>query len=201
MSWISDPSILWNKDYIYEIIPTNSMTYDQKINALTRLIILVTILLFLLKMTFSIIIIGIICLVSIHFFYKKEPFTIERILPHTNKLTMPTKENPLMNVLMSEYTTNPDRESAAPSYLPMIDKQIIENVKQQNEQGKDLYKGKFNQYQLDLSMRNFYTTANTTIPNKQTEFADFCYGDMISAKEGNNFALSRQHPRIGGVIN
>lgn len=44
-------------------------------------------------------------------------------------------------------------------------------------------------------MRQFYSTANTTIPNDQGGFAEFCYGDMISAKEGNMFASVRNNPR------
>jgi hypothetical protein len=30
-----------------------------------------------------------------------------------------------------------------------------------------------------------------TIPNDQGAFAEFCYGSMISCKEGNNFACAR----------
>jgi hypothetical protein len=199
MSWISDPSILWNKDHIYELIPTDSMNYDEKFNAITRLIILITVLIFFFKTTIMVIFIGILAIVIIRFFYKKESFTTiyERSVPSFT--TMPTTENPLMNVLMTEYTDNPKRKQAAPSYLPKIEKKIIDSVKQQTN--LDLYQNKFSNYQLDQSMRNFYTTANSTIPNKQGEFADFCYGDMISSKEGNDFALIRQHPRIGGVIN
>lgn len=201
MSWISNPSILWNKDHIFELIPTESMTYDEKFNAITRLIILITILFFFFKMTFTIIFIGIISIIVFRYFYKKEGFTplYQRTYIPSPDATMPTIENPLMNVLMTEYTDDPNRKEAAPSYLPSIEKQIIQNVKKQTN--LDLYQNKFSDYQLDQSMRNFYTTANSTIPNKQGEFADFCYGDMISSKEGNNFALLRQHPRIGGVIN
>ena len=48
-------------------------------------------------------------------------------------------------------------------------------------------------------MRQFYTNPSTTVPNNQEEFATFCYGDMISAKEGNKMALARQSPRVGSV--
>lgn len=200
MSWISNPSILWNKDHIYELIPISSMNYDQKFNAITRLVILITFLIFFFKATFMVIFIGIITIFIIRHFYNKESFTTfyERTVSPID-ITLPTPSNPLMNVLMNEYTDDPLRKEAAPSYVPAIDKKIIQSVKQQND--LDLYQNKFSDYQLDQSMRNFYTTANSTIPNKQDEFADFCYGNMISSKEGNEFALSRQLPRIGGVIN
>jgi hypothetical protein len=54
---------------------------------------------------------------------------------------------------------------------------------------------------FDHSMRNFYTNPSTTIPNDQEGFANFCFGDMISAKEGNEFALARNMPRLGSTYN
>jgi hypothetical protein len=48
-------------------------------------------------------------------------------------------------------------------------------------------------------MRNFYSTPNTTIPNDQKAFAEFCYGDMISCKEGNPIACAQWEPRLGSV--
>ena len=50
-------------------------------------------------------------------------------------------------------------------------------------------------------MRNFYTTASTTIPNDQEGFSQFLYGDMISSKEGNPISLGRQNPRLGSIPN
>jgi len=47
---------------------------------------------------------------------------------------------------------------------------------------------------FDRSMVQFNATANTTIPNDQKSFAEFCYGDMISCKEGNALACTRSAP-------
>jgi type III restriction enzyme len=44
-------------------------------------------------------------------------------------------------------------------------------------------------------MRPFYSNPGTTIPNDQGAFADFCYGSMISCKEGNAFACARNLSR------
>ena len=38
--WINEPTILFNKDYMLELWPTLNMNYEQKLNAITRLIIL-----------------------------------------------------------------------------------------------------------------------------------------------------------------
>jgi hypothetical protein len=41
-------------------------------------------------------------------------------------------------------------------------------------------------------MINFNTNPNTQIPNDQAGFADFCYGNMPSCKEGNEFACMKK---------
>ena len=42
--WVEDPSVLMNKDYIQEIWPSKTMEAPAKLNAITRFIILATIL-------------------------------------------------------------------------------------------------------------------------------------------------------------
>ena len=42
--WMEDPAILMNKDYIREIWPQNAMEPPAKLNAITRFVILATIL-------------------------------------------------------------------------------------------------------------------------------------------------------------
>ena len=42
--WSRDPAILFNKEYLLELWPTASMCYEQKLNAITRLVLLITIL-------------------------------------------------------------------------------------------------------------------------------------------------------------
>ena len=40
-------------------------------------------------------------------------------------------------------------------------------------------------FQFEQSMRQFYATANTRVPNNQKDFAQFCYGNMASCKDGD----------------
>jgi hypothetical protein len=42
--WSNDPTILFNKDYVFELWPLTDMCYERKLNAITRLIIFITIL-------------------------------------------------------------------------------------------------------------------------------------------------------------
>ena len=42
--WTNEPTVLFNKEYMFELWPTSDMCYEQKLNAITRLVILITIL-------------------------------------------------------------------------------------------------------------------------------------------------------------
>lgn len=60
--WLEEPSVLMNKDYIQEIWPTKTMEPAAKLNAITRFVILATILGFLVTSAFSMFILGAITL-------------------------------------------------------------------------------------------------------------------------------------------
>jgi len=142
--WINEPAILFNKDYILQIWPTSKMTYEEKLNAISRLIIILTILGFILTMNKSILFIGVVTLVAIVAMYKmrkqkvtkdaldgsKEGFSgidvknqEETIInPDTLKTYLKSefmpvnKKNPLGNVLLTEIMDNPTRKPAPPSF-------------------------------------------------------------------------------------
>jgi hypothetical protein len=67
--WGNDPTILFNKDYIFELWPTSSMCYEQKMNAISRLIILLTILGYIFTMSKKILAVGGITLLVIFILY------------------------------------------------------------------------------------------------------------------------------------
>jgi hypothetical protein len=68
--WSNDPTILFNKDSIFELWPTTDMCYEQKLNAVTRLIILITILGYISTMSLRILVIGILTLAVIFVLFK-----------------------------------------------------------------------------------------------------------------------------------
>jgi hypothetical protein len=65
--WGNDPNILLKNEYIVEIFPTPKMNINQKMNALTRLVILLSILAFIFTISFKFIIIGLITLGIVYF--------------------------------------------------------------------------------------------------------------------------------------
>ena len=146
----------------------------------------------------------------------KEGFTNAMLYSELkSEYTNPEENNPMMNVLLPEISYDPNRSEAAPAYNPEVEKDLNNKTKdyvvdttfgdgtkkQQEYIRRKLFSDLGDNYNFDFSMRNFYTNPNTTIPNDQGGFANFCFGDMISAKEGNDQALGRWFPRIGGVYN
>jgi hypothetical protein len=139
----------------------------------------------------------------------------------------PSASNPLMNVLLPEIQYAPDRGGAMPSFAPEVETSINENAKKyistnfdassrdvvstsaaegsnSESDARDIYNKLFSNlgdnFEFDQSMRSFYATANTRVNNDQRAFAEFCYGDMVSCKEGDEFACSRHNTRVGQVI-
>jgi hypothetical protein len=68
--WSNDPTLLFNKEYIFELWPTTNMCYEQKLNAISRLIILLTILGYILTMSQRVLVIGLLTLVVIFVLFK-----------------------------------------------------------------------------------------------------------------------------------
>jgi len=68
--WSNDTTILFNKEYILQLWPTQKMTFETKLNAVSRIVILLTILGFLYTRNWNMIVIGIITLAIIYSIYK-----------------------------------------------------------------------------------------------------------------------------------
>jgi hypothetical protein len=217
--WINNPMILFNKDKITEIWPLENMTIEETLNGITRLVLLLTILGYLITKNIKIIITGAITLFSLVLLYKmkienklknnikdlniKEGFTNPELYKILRKnFTEPSVTNPAMNVLLTEIDDNPNRKTAAPCYNKVVENDLNEKTKEFITNNFDdktniderLFKDLGDSFIFDQSMRTWNSTPNTTVPNDQQSFAEYCYGDMISCKEGDEFACTRSAP-------
>jgi hypothetical protein len=210
--WANNPTILLNKNYITQVWPTQSMTFEEKLNAISRAVLLLTVLGFFVTRNTNIIIIGVLTLGIVFTMYKfrknkitKEGFrdnssksdkqdsveTLQQILKSDFYPT--NKKNPMGNVLLTEINDTPNRPSAAPSFNPDVYDEINSAVKKQTQMlnpdikstNKQLYGDLYDNWNLDQSMRRFYSTANTRVENDQGAFSQWLYGDLISSKESN----------------
>ena len=110
--------------------------------------------------------------------------------------TTPTKKNPMMNVMMTDYSDNPQRKMAAPSY----NKRVAEQINDKSIKRNKLYQDLGDNLAFEHQMRNFHSMPNTTIPNNQRGFAEFCYGNMQSCKGGDSEQCNKVLRKIGGQI-
>tara|TARA_Y100000992_G_scaffold228629_1_gene160004 strand:- start:4 stop:672 length:669 start_codon:yes stop_codon:yes gene_type:complete len=210
----NDPSVLIHRDYITHLWPNDKMTTTQNLNAIVRLLVLLTllqILLFGFKYSFVLsTLFSVILLVAYHHFMvldkEVEPFDGFNEKKKVKKKVSFDKikdTNPMGNVLVTDYNGNPNKKSAPPAYKPNVVEEInkqtksfIKNFNSDNNQiDKKLFRDLGDNYMFEDSMSRFYSNPNTQVPNDQEGFAKFCYGDMVSTKEGNKFAAARHNPR------
>ena len=89
----------------------------------------------------------------------------------------------------------PAPPASNPTVQELITQNVVRTVQQANPTQPDISEKLFRdlneQLTFEQSMRPFVSNPATTIPNDQGAFAQFCYGDMISCKEGNMFACGR----------
>ena len=217
--WFSEPAILFKQHDITQVWPTKKMTMESKLNAITRLVVLLTILGYLLTQNIKMIVTGVATLVAIIVLYTveknkngtknnsgkniSEGFTNPEVYELIKaKYTQPTVTNPIMNVLLPEINDNPHRQAAAPAFNPNVEADLNEKTKQFITSNFDdptaiddrLFKDLGDSFVFDQSMRTWYATANTRVENDQKSFAEYCYGDMKSCKEGNEFACTQSMP-------
>jgi len=227
--WGEDPNVLFAPKYLTEFFPTESMTYEQKLNSVTRTVIILSVISIIVYGSIRHLIIGAITVGSIfilHHYHQKEKKKTDskkvvnevkesfanpamdlltqggKDLP-TDLFSEPEPSNPFGNVLMSDYDYNPHKKPAPAAFNQNVNDKILDNAKkfvsQANPDQPDiadkLFKDLGDQYVFEQSLRPFHSNPSTTIPNDQEAFSEFCYGSMISCKEGNDFACARNLSR------
>jgi len=155
--WYNNPLILLNKDYILEVMPKQGMSYERKMNSITRLIIYLTSVVCIFTTSRKLIVGCLAILIFIIILYKvrqnhiiNEGFNnisdqprVNSSLTNSDNITNPqtletfskhefkegNKKNPFSNVLLTDIMDDPDRNAAPPSFNPQIDENITKNIK------------------------------------------------------------------------
>lgn len=223
--WFNEPTILFNKDYITQLWPTINMSYDEKLNAISRLIIILTFLGFIFTSSIKFILIGIITLIVIYILFKThkhknanvEGFSINNLQNTEKQINNPetlemylksdfettNKKNPLGNVLLTQIHDTPNRKSAPPSFNTQVYEDINTSTKKMIQSlnpgikntNKQLFGDLGEKFEFDQSMWQYYSTPNTKVCNDQGAFADFLYGDMPSCRGGDSIQCVKDNFR------
>jgi hypothetical protein len=147
--WLHSPSVLFDMLHIKNIWPINGTSMETKLNAITRIIMLLTFIgLFIVKtepyrlIVTTLVTLGIIIVYQRYYSVvgckqdtvlgQREGFTNSELYEQTrSEYTTPSKENPFMNVSHTDIQENPNRKTAGPSYNPVV-KQEIDNAIKSN---------------------------------------------------------------------
>ena len=227
--WYENPNILLQSDYVFEFFPVESMDYNQKLNAISRTVVILSLISFLYTRSFRILFVGAGTLLVIYLLYynntlgkeksnrsslqfqenfanpaletlKQKGVTLDNV---SGTFDTPNASNPFSNVLLPDYDYNPQKKPAPASFNQNTGNEILKQAKQfvvdanpgQPDIADKLFKDLGEEFVFEQSLQPFYSNAATTIPNDQAGFADFCYGSMISCKEGNLFSCARNLDR------
>jgi hypothetical protein len=173
--WFEDPAQLVNTKKILDFWPNSKQTPEDRINAASRFVIYASCVLFLIRRDLRMFILGMTVLSIIFVMYKmnviKEPYGDVQT---TSMCQKPTMENPLGNVLMTDYTDAPNRLEACyyASEKTLMDKFSGDQVSYDSGRSRSTLP----KYQRNAYERQFVTTAVSKIPGDQTEFAEWLYG-------------------------
>ena len=195
--WVHRPQIIFQRNVITEISIHGSMSLEEKLNALTRFVILVTTLGYMLMRQTSILLLGMsfLCLIVLYYFYLKDKKGFHEsfaMLHNINKPNELYKNNPFDNPLTNDFNTN-SKKNEAPNnevYSEEINKVAKSAVLSINEDNKDkdrLFNDLESNHNFENSMRQFHSIAGSSVPNNQENFLKYCYGSLPSDKGINVF--------------
>jgi len=194
--WYNEPTILFRKDRLDEFYPSRNMTLTEQLNSIVRLFIYISVLLMLFRKdaNYIFLIIGILVLTYAIYFYSDEKVlfnsfnldknTLDTDIKVDKSVISPTIDNPFMNVLLTDYTDNPER-IAVSGLNNYNNKKLNDEI--DNTFYYNLYRDVDDVYDKYNSQRQFYTMPSTTIPNQQDRFVKWAYMTPPTCKEDNGY--------------
>ena len=188
-----DPMQLVKADKVTEFWPNNSQSSDERINATARFIIYATCIIYLIKRDARIFVLGATVLGVLYVMQKSNmikegvarPVAVRPV--RGGACQRPTPDNPMGNVLLSDYNDNPDRPSAC--YYPTIKQNVNVHATDRIPYGPARSRSALPQYQRNALSRQFVSSPVTDIPGDQTAYAEWLYG-------GKNRPMCRSDPRM-----
>ena len=196
--WADDIELLWRYDRLMEFFPSKDHTLEERLNSIVRLSLYISLLLWVSERDYKYIYILIGVMGFTYFVYANSDKSKSNIEPLENEkenCTLPTLDNPFMNVTMKDYMNLDkdgniiDRKPACDISEPGVKEQVDELFNNNLYREVDDIFGKMN------SQRQFFTMPYTTIPNKQDEFAKWLYLSPKTCKEDQDYCLKYEDVR------
>ena len=166
--WFKDPMVLFSKDTWSKFVPTKDMTTPEALNSVVRFATYFSLILFAATSVGAYVMAIPVVMATTILLYNLFPngTTIESFTEKQKKTagpqyTMPTKENPFMNVLLTDIQDNPDREDAAPTNRRDVKVDVYKNF----QATSDLHMDTTDLFDQAQAMRTFHTLQSSKVPN------------------------------------
>jgi len=187
--WADNPSILFDSTYIDEIWIYSGMDTNQKLNAISRLVILLTLLGYVCFNRYIIFILGLILLGLIVIIHKSIKEKEKEGFKDVEDYQRITSNNPLENVLLPDYKYNKDKKHVS-KYDTQKESLINETAKnfilQENKDNSDIgniFSNLGDIFEFENSLRPFYTNPVSTVDQSDyKDYLKFVFGSMPSDK-------------------
>ena len=173
-SWFHNPSELFRSDRILSFWPNATQSPSERINASTRFVIYMSCVLYLIKRDNRILVLGAMVIGAL---FLLDRFKVVSGGKGSFDCQLPTDDNPMGNVLLSDYEDNPDRAPAC--YYPSVKKEV-QNKLDSFQYYMAKIKGPSPGVQRNAYERQFVSMPVTSIPGDQTAFAEWLYGKKFS---------------------
>jgi len=178
--WFEDPRELIRRDKVLQFWPTNTQSADERVNAASRFIIYAACFIYLIRRDPRIFVLASTVLGVLYVMYNSDmvkegearPSHIEENAEASCQL--PTMDNPMGNMLLSDFTDRPDRPSAC--YHSSVKRELDVTLNNRMKYMAGRSRTALPQYQMNAMARQFVSNPVTTAVGDQTGFAEWCYG-------------------------
>lgn len=174
-----DPKDIFRSSELLQFWPSATQSARERVSATTRFVLYAACIVYVITRDARVFALGVVVLAVLYYLWTSNMVSDGKLRSTIGDgraasifrpdVTLPTVENSMGNVLMTDYVDNPDRPSAA--WYPSMRTQVQQAWSQIHpfERQRD-------------AERNFYTMPSSTIPNDQTGFAQAAYGKPFSPK-------------------
>ena len=189
-SWFDKPTELFRGDKITSFWPNNKQTGAERINSSTRFVLYTSCVLYVINRDIRIIVMALLLIVVLFILYKTGTIKDTGSAPimgggeEASNCQRPTSDNPLGNVLLSDYSDNPNRPEAC--WYPTVKPQVEDLLDNTVLYGPARTRSPAAKYQRKAFARQFITGPVSSIPGDQTAFAEWCYGKKFSPQCRND---------------
>ena len=170
-TWFEDPRQLVDVDQVLNFWPNKAQTPEERVNAASRFIIYATCVIYLTRRDPRIFALGATVLGAIFALHKAN--LIKETYPMSTEgkeCTAPTEDNPMGNILITDYTDAPNRLEAC--YYATVKSPTSGTITYDSGRSRTALP----QFQRKGLDRQFISAPVSKIPGDQTAFAEWLYG-------------------------